>query len=53
MDVQSRSKWEQVAVILLAGVQVVLNTLSDQTLLIASSRITWKLTITVGLPIGY
>jgi hypothetical protein len=51
MDAQSRSKWEQVAVILLAGVQVVLNTSSDQTLLIASSRITWKLTIMVGYPL--
>jgi hypothetical protein len=50
-DVQSRSKWEQVAVILLAGVQVVLNPLSGQTVLIASSRITWKLTITVGYPL--
>ncbi len=32
-DVQNRSNWEQVAAILLAGVQVVLDVFSDATLL--------------------
>ncbi len=48
-DSQSRSNWEQIAVILLAGVQVTLdNFLEAQRCLLFTTRTTWKLIVMVG-----
>ena len=48
-DSQSRSNWEQIAVILLAGVQVVLDIfLEAQRCLLFTTRTTWKLIVMVG-----
>ena len=48
-DCQSRSNWEQIAVILLAGVQVALDLfLEAQRCLLFTTRTTWKLIVMVG-----
>jgi hypothetical protein len=48
-DSQSRSNWEQIAAILLAGVQVALETfLEAQRCLLITTRTTWKLILMVG-----
>jgi hypothetical protein len=47
-DSHSRSNWEQVAVILLAGVQVMLDIVCKaQSCLLVHTRTTWKLIVTV------
>jgi hypothetical protein len=48
-DSQSRSNWEQVAVILLSGVQVTLDIFfKAQRCLLVHTRTTWKLIVMVG-----
>jgi len=48
-DSQSRGNWEQIAVILLAGVQVAFNVfLEAQRCLLFTTRTTWKLIVMVG-----
>jgi hypothetical protein len=48
-DSQSRSNWEQIAVVLLAGVQVTLDIfLEAQRCLLLTTRITWKPIVMVG-----